>query len=63
MFYNYNIIDEVQVAGLGAAAEYGGFSGAGDQHDHEVGSNGYPGLFEGRFTNKDLASRTSPTNS
>ena len=55
VFYNYNIIDEVQVAGLGAAAEYGGFSGAVINTITKSGSNRYSGLFEGRFTNADLA--------
>ncbi len=27
-FFNYNIIDEVQVGALGQPAEYGGFTGA-----------------------------------
>ena len=37
VFYNYNIVEEVQVGGVGAPAEYGGFSGRGGQHDHQVG--------------------------
>jgi hypothetical protein len=57
VFYNYNIIEEVQVAGLGAGAEYGGFSGAVINTITKSGSNRYSGLFEGRFTNKDLASK------
>ena len=28
VFFNFNIVEEVQVGGLGAPAEYGGFSGA-----------------------------------
>ncbi len=55
VFYNYNIIDEVQVGGLGAPAEYGGFSGAVVNTITKSGSNVYRGLFEGRFTNKTLA--------
>src|SRR5262249_1746621 len=27
-FYNYNMVQEIQIQGLGAAAEYGGFTGA-----------------------------------
>ena len=57
VFYNYNIIDEVQVAGLGAAAEYGGFSGAVVNTITKSGTNVYKGLFEMRFTNDSLASK------
>ena len=55
VFYNYNIIDEVQIAGLGAAAEYGGFSGAVVNTITKSGTNVYKGLFEARFTNGSLA--------
>jgi hypothetical protein len=55
VFYNYNIVDEVQVAGLGAAAEYGGFSGAVVNTITKSGSNVYKGLFEARFTNSGMA--------
>ena len=57
VFYNFNIIDEVQVSGLGASAEYGGFSGAVVNTITKSGSNVYRGLFEGRFTNESLASK------
>ncbi len=57
VFYNYNIIDEVQVGGLGAPAEYGGFSGAVVNTITKSGSNKYAGLFETRYTSKDLASK------
>ncbi len=57
VFYNYNIIDEVQVSGLGAAAEYGGFSGAVVNTITKSGSNVYKGLFEARFTNKSMAGK------
>ena len=57
VFYNFNIIDEVQVSGLGASAEYGGFSGAVVNTITKSGSNVYRGLFEGRFTNESLAGK------
>lgn len=55
VFYNYNIVDEVQVSGLGAPAEYGGFSGAVVNTITKSGSNIYKGLFEVRFTNGSMA--------
>lgn len=55
VFYNYNIVEEVQVGGLGAPAEYGGFSGAVVNTITKSGGNRYSGLFEFRFTNDSLA--------
>jgi hypothetical protein len=55
VFYNYNLVDEVQVAGLGAPAEYGGFTGAVVNTITKSGTNIYKGLFEGRFTNSSMA--------
>jgi hypothetical protein len=57
VFYNYNIVEEVQVSGLGAPAEYGGFSGAVINTITKSGSNIYRGLFEGRFTNSSMAGK------
>ncbi|MGE5813557.1 MAG: TonB-dependent receptor [Acidobacteriota bacterium] len=56
VFYNFNIIEEVQVSGVGAQAEYGGFSGAVVNTITKSGGNMFSGLFEGRYTGKDLAS-------
>jgi hypothetical protein len=53
-FFNYNIIDEVQVGGLGQPAEYGGFTGAVVNTITKSGGNRYSGLFEHRYTNGDL---------
>jgi len=53
-FFNYNIIDEVQVGGLGQPAEYGGFSGAVINTITKSGGNRYSSLFEYRYTNKSL---------
>jgi hypothetical protein len=57
VFYNFNIVEEVQVGGLGAPAEYGGFSGAVVNTITKSGGNKYAGLFEIRHTNDSLASK------
>ena len=53
-FFNYNIIDEVQVGALGQPAEYGGFTGAVVNTITKSGGNRYSSLFEYRYTGKDL---------
>ena len=55
VFYNYNIIEEVQVGGVGAPAEYGGFSGSVVNTITKSGGNRYSGLFDIRHTNDSLA--------
>lgn len=55
VFFNYNIIEEVQVGGVGAPAEYGGFSGAVVNTITKSGGNMFSGLFELRHTNDGLA--------
>src|SRR4029077_16717999 len=45
-FFNYNWIQEVQVVGLGANAEYGEFTGAAANSIIRSGSNRFSGLFE-----------------
>ncbi len=55
VFYNYNIIEEVQVGGVGATAEYGGFSGAVVNTITKSGGNRFSGLFDYRNTGKSLA--------
>jgi hypothetical protein len=55
-FYNYNIVEEVQVQGLGAAAEYGGFTGAVINTITKSGGNRFSGLFEVLGTNDSMAS-------
>ena len=55
VFYNYNIIEEVQVGGVGAPAEYGGFSGSVVNTITKSGGNRYSGLFDVRHTNDGLA--------
>jgi outer membrane receptor protein involved in Fe transport len=51
MFVNYNWIQEVQVIGLGAAAEYGGFTGVASNSLFRSGSNRFSGLIETLFQN------------
>ena len=54
-FYNFNIVEEVQAVGIGAPAEFGGFSGAVINTLTKSGGNRYSGLFDVTFTNKGLA--------
>jgi hypothetical protein len=53
-FFNYNIIDQVQVGSIGQPAEMGGFSGAIINTITKSGSNRTAGLFEYRYTEKGL---------
>ena len=46
LFANHNWIQEVQVIGLGANAEYGGFTGVASNSLFRSGSNMFNGLFE-----------------
>ena len=54
-FFNQNLIDEIQIGGLGAPAEYGGFTGAIINTVTKSGGNRFTGLFSYRYTNDDLA--------
>ena len=54
VFANYNWFQEVQVAGLGAPAEYGGFTGVASNSLIRSGSNRFSGLFETLYQNKDM---------
>ena len=54
VFMAYNWIQEVQVVGLGAAAEYGGFTGVASNSLFRSGSNNFHGLFETLFQNQGL---------
>ena len=54
-FFNQNLIQEIQIGGLGAPAEYGGFTGAIINTITKSGTNAYSGLFSLRYTNKSLA--------
>lgn len=53
-FFNYNIIDSIEVGGLGQSAEYGGFSGAVVNTITKSGGNSFSALQEYRYTGKDL---------
>jgi carboxypeptidase family protein/TonB-dependent receptor-like protein len=51
VFANANWLQEVQVVGLGASAEYGGFSGVASNSLFRSGSNAFHGLFETLYEN------------
>lgn len=53
-FFNYNIIDQVQVGSIGQPAEMGGFTGAIINTITKSGSNRVSGLFEYRYSEKGL---------
>jgi Carboxypeptidase regulatory-like domain len=55
-FFNQNLVQEVQIGGLGAPAEYGGFSGAIVNTITKSGGNAFSGLFSIRYTGDSLAS-------
>jgi len=55
-FYNYNIVQEIQIQGLGAPAEYGEFTGAVVNTVTKSGGNRYSGLFDIIGTNSSLGS-------
>lgn len=55
-FFNQNLIEEVQIGGLGAAAEYGGFTGGIINTVTKSGGNRYSGLFSVRYTKGSWAS-------
>jgi hypothetical protein len=53
-FYNYNVVEEYQFQGLGAPAEYGGFTGAVVNTITKSGGNRFTGLFDFFGSNKSL---------
>jgi outer membrane receptor protein involved in Fe transport len=53
-FFNYNIVEEVQVSGLGAPAEFGSFQGAVVNTVTKSGGNNYSGLFDVYYTKDSL---------
>lgn len=55
-FFNQNLIEEIQIGGLGAPAEYGGFTGGIINTITKSGGNAFSGLFSMRYTNDSLAS-------
>jgi hypothetical protein len=58
--YDYNWIDEFQVNGIGAPAEYGGFTGVVGNFTTRSGGNEFHGLFETFFQNENLVSTNVP---
>lgn len=56
-FFNQNLIEEIQIGGLGAAAEYGGFTGGIINTVTKSGGNAFSGLFTMRYTDKGLSSK------
>ena len=59
-FYNYNVVEEYQFQGLGAPAEYGGFTGAVVNTITKSGGNRFSGLFDFFGTNKSLGFNNVP---
>jgi outer membrane receptor protein involved in Fe transport len=55
-FFNYNIVDEVQVSGLGAPAEFGAFQGAVVNTITKSGGNNYSALFDLYYTRENFQS-------
>jgi hypothetical protein len=58
-FFNYDIVEEVQVGGLGQPAEYGGFTGAVVNSITKSGGNRFSFLGNIKWTNSDLASNNA----
>jgi hypothetical protein len=56
-FFNYNIIQEVQIQGLGAPAEYGAFTGVIVNTISKSGGNQFAGLFDVNYTKSSLSSK------
>jgi hypothetical protein len=59
-FYNYNVVEEYQFQGLGAPAEYGGFTGAVVNTITKSGGNRFSGLFDFFGSNSSLGSKNVP---
>jgi len=55
-FFNFNIIEEVQIGGLGAPAEYGAFTGAIVNTITRSGGNQFGGLFDIIYSKDSLGS-------
>jgi outer membrane receptor protein involved in Fe transport len=58
-FFNYNIVEEVQVSGIGAPAEFGAFQGAVVNTITKSGGNNYSGLFDAYYTKGGLQGNNS----
>jgi outer membrane receptor protein involved in Fe transport len=53
-FFSYNLVDEVQIQGLGAPAEYGAFTGVVVNTLTKSGGNAWSGLFDAYYRNDSL---------
>ena len=53
-FFSFNLVDEVQVGGLGANAEFGAFTGAVVNTLTKSGGNNFAGLFDAYWTKSDF---------
>lgn len=58
-FVNYNIVEEVQLVGLGAPAEYGSFTGVVFNSVTKSGGNQFKGLVDFFFTNESMVDEFS----
>src|SRR5262249_1061216 len=58
--YDQNWIDQVQVTGIGAPAEYGGFTGVVGNFVTKSGGNQFHGLYETFFQNQHMVSTNIP---
>ena len=54
-FVNYNIVEEVQLVGLGAPAEYGSFTGVVFNSVTKSGGNQFKGLIDTYYSNSNLS--------
>ncbi len=54
VFFNYNLMEEVQVGGLGANAEFGSYTGAVVNTITKSGGNRFTGLFDAYWTKDSL---------
>jgi hypothetical protein len=54
VFFNFNLMEEVQVGGLGANAEYGSYTGAVVNTITKSGGNRFSGLFDAYWTKGGL---------
>ena len=60
-FFNYNIVEEMEIVGVGAPAEYGSFTGAVVNTVTKTGGNRFAGLFDMTYTKGSLASKNVGT--
>ena len=58
-FFNYNVMKEVQLIGLGAPAEYGGFTGVLFNSVTKSGSNDFSGMAEAYYFPSSLVPRNT----